>query len=438
MVPRTFIGPIIIALVSNPFVKLIIHYFENIFLAQLIVRFTLACFVLSGFFHFVQAIRKSFNRNIEKLTILITLSQFHFVFYSSRTLPNTFALILFLHAYAFWLKDNQKLFVWLSAANILIFRSELCIISGIMLLISLLNRRLSLLSLILNGLLATVLFVGSSVLIDSWFWTQGNQIVWPEGQVLWFNTYLNKSSEWGTMPFLWYFYSAIPRATLLSLFLVPLAFLTEKRKTFVKLFLPAIGFVFVYSFLPHKELRFIIYVIPLLNALASKGLNDLQRLRLPKYCFKNVIMFFVYAHLLVNLIISSGFLYVSSINYPGGSALMKLHEIESKTAEVNVHIDAFSAETGISRFLELNRDVGWLYDKTENLKPVEKLKFTHLLLEADSEDDKRLAPFKQSHRVHYFVRGYDGVHFIPTNNNLLPIPRVKKSPKIFLLKKIQQ
>ena len=164
-----------------------------------------------------------------------------------------------------------------------------------MLLISLLNRRLSLLSLILNGLLATVLFVGSSVLIDSWFWTQGNQIVWPEGQVLWFNTYLNKSSEWGTMPFLWYFYSAIPRATLLSLFLVPLAFLTEKRKTFVKLFLPAIGFVFVYSFLPHKELRFIIYVIPLLNALASKGLNDLYFFFL---CVAIIFYLGIYTHLI--------------------------------------------------------------------------------------------------------------------------------------------
>lgn len=177
-----------------------------------------------------------------------------------------------MHAYAFWLKDNQKLFVWLSAANILIFRSELCIISGIMLIISLAKRKLAFFSLILNGIIASFIFIGGSVVIDSYFW---GYRTWPEGQVLWFNTYLNKSSDWGTSPFLWYFYSAIPRALLLSIFLIPLAFINDSQKSFIRLFLPAVGFVFIYSFLPHKELRFIIYVFPVFNALAAKGLDNL-------------------------------------------------------------------------------------------------------------------------------------------------------------------
>ena len=106
-------------------------------------------------------------------------------------------------------------------------------------------------------------------------WLITLRIIFIEGQVLWFNTILNKSSEWGTSPFMWYFYSAIPRALLTTIFIIPFGFLYDTKKVLVNLFIPAIGFVFIYSLLPHKELRFIIYVLPLLNAIAAKGLEDL-------------------------------------------------------------------------------------------------------------------------------------------------------------------
>lgn len=111
-----------------------------------------------------------------------------------------------------------------------------------------------------------------SVLIDSYFW---RYTLWPEGQVLWFNVVLNKSSEWGTSPYLWYLYSAIPRAILFSLVLIPFSFLYKIKETLTQLFIPVIGFILIYSFLPHKELRFIIYVFPVLNAMAAKGIVDL-------------------------------------------------------------------------------------------------------------------------------------------------------------------
>ena len=141
-----------------------------------------------------------------------------------------------------------------------------------MLLISLFKRQINFINVILNGALASFLFIGVSVLIDSYFW---GYWLWPEGQVFWFNTILNKSSEWGTEPFLWYFYSALPRALLSTLILLPFAFFKNFQKTFITIFLPAIGFVFVYSILPHKELRFIVYVFPMFNVLAAKSLEDL-------------------------------------------------------------------------------------------------------------------------------------------------------------------
>ena len=84
---------------------------------------------------------------------------------------------------------------------------------------------------------------------------------------------------------------------------------------------------------------------------------------------------------------SAMMLYISSHNYPGGAALMQLQEIESPKAAVNVHIDVYAAQTGVSRFLQVND--GWTYNKTEDLD-TETLaaSFTHLLVE--SQDNETL------------------------------------------------
>ncbi|CDQ75547.1 unnamed protein product [Oncorhynchus mykiss] len=113
--------------------------------------------------------------------------------------------------------------------------------------------------------------IALTVGIDSFFW---NKLIWPEGQVLWYNTTLNKSSNWGIS-----FTSLNALNCPLSVVLLLCSALWSRLRSAVRLLdrrtrtllLPTVGFILLYSFLPHKELRFILYTFPVLNIVAARG-----------------------------------------------------------------------------------------------------------------------------------------------------------------------
>lgn len=111
---------------------------------------------------------------------------------------------------------------------------------------------------------------------------------------------------------------------------------------------------------------------------------------------------------MASFVASSGMLIISSINYPGGAALSRLHDILDGTPwpssplgneTIKIHMDVLSCMTGVTRFQEQpwrnvhpselpvvnNRPVQFIYDKTENsgdlLRPEFWAQFDYLLME---------------------------------------------------------
>ncbi|CAH8668762.1 unnamed protein product [Dicrocoelium dendriticum] len=293
---------------------------------------------------FASTARKCVGRAAYRRFMWISLTQFHFFFYASRSLPNTLALIF-----------------------------------------------------------------GGSILVDSFFW---RRFVWPEGVVFYYNTILNKSIQWGSSPFHWYFSSALPRAllgtyafSLMCAVYVLLSFVWNRSTrmcvipTMVTgLMFTAFAFVFLYSWLPHKELRFIIYAIPLFNLAAGTAWAKLEqadihikvRSRSKSSVFiRKWTIFTLYAHLVVNISCTFLLLLAAKKNYPGGDALAKLNSWPGlrERPNVQIHICNLAAQTGVTRFLE--EHPRWIYNKTEHIEnDVQQLLasgFTHIISEIPAE-----------------------------------------------------
>ncbi|CAN0900189.1 Dol-P-Man:Man(7)GlcNAc(2)-PP-Dol alpha-1,6-mannosyltransferase [Linum grandiflorum] len=221
-----------------------------------------------------------------------------------------------------------------------------------------------------------LLSIGLTMVIDSIMW---RRVLWPEFEVFWFNSVLNRSSEWGTHSLHWYFTSALPRSLFAAYPLSVLGVILDRRvRRFV---FPVVAFIFLYSKLPHKELRFIISSVPMFNLSAAVAASRVYNNR--KKTLWKLLNLMMLGLFLISLGCTAVTFMASYENYPSGHALMELHQIGdiADKDQVLVHIDTFSAMNGISRFSE-NGSM-WRYSKEERI-PLEEYKhrsFTYLVSE---------------------------------------------------------
>ncbi|KAB5579879.1 alpha-1,6-mannosyltransferase subunit [Coniochaeta sp. 2T2.1] len=377
-VPRTFVGPLLLASFSEPFIRWV--GFEH---AQTVVRLVLGMLNALALVVLKRNLARAHGKGAGRWFALLQASQFHVPFYASRTLGNMFAFGLTTWSLSLLLPTpstsspsttfrRQRLSITLLVFAAVIFRSEVAILLLTTSLHLLLAPETHLAILIPPFCISFLMALLISVPLDSLLWQTP---LWPELWGFYYNAVLGSASNWGVEPVWWYFTSALPRLLLnplTYLVLIPIAWrAAATARTTKKLVLPSLLFVAIYSLQPHKEARFIFYVVPALTAAASLGANYVF-VRRGKSLLYRLTSLVLVASVLLSFAASLAMGLVSSLNYPGGEALAYLRgrgvedvahlhppspvEYPAGVVEVRVHADVLSCMTGVTLF---GSNTGW-------------------------------------------------------------------------------
>ncbi|KRZ31227.1 Valine--tRNA ligase [Trichinella pseudospiralis] len=432
VVPRTFLGALLLSIAVYPF-----YILAKLFgLSKFWLLIATRCMLTTGVYIAYYKLLKSASRVCSLAgaynMALFGAFQFHFMFYSSRTLPNTFALIFVLLTLSKLLDEDYKKAIFFGAFTVVVFRSETAILFALLFCGFMFESRDRILSTLFYGILATAFAVVVSFTVDSIMW---GKAVLPELTGFVFNVIRGGSSNYGTSPFFWYFYSALPRALGPVSLLVPFAF--GDRNPAGWFAFSAISYVLIYSILPHKELRFIIYTVPIFNlaagyAAAKYRLHPIASFG--SFLYRRLVQLGVIATLIMEVL----FIRAASYNYPSCAALNVVDEIAQQkymhNSEITVYIDSFCAQNGISLFLQTNKH--WNYQKENDELDLRTVKgFQFLLIGHETQLHDEIRPFLDTHRVVKFLPGYAGIGWNYTNFAKLSGLHFKKRDKVAILEK---
>ncbi|CEP12404.1 hypothetical protein [Parasitella parasitica] len=363
VVPRTFVGASLLSLFAWPLIQ--IAQLSSID-QQVLIRVILSAFVVLTLGKFASGVKSLFGPTVANVTIMLVICQFHLVFWSSRTLPNTLALPWVHLGLSHWLYSlsqssgrtyHLKWMIRLLTFAGVVLRFEVGILLVILLACEYIHGTIAISAVLKQMSVTCIVSLLITIPLDSYLW---NTWLWPEGMVFYFNAILNKSSEWGTLPFYAYFALFLPRLLLISYPLAWFSFATDRRVR--RMLMPMIVYIALFSCLPHKEWRFIIYTIPVFTAAAAACIAKVAHAA-PRSWSHRIALLAMLAGAVTSFAISIAMFQVSRLNYPGGEALLVLHQIEKNKPYVYVHMDAETAMTGASLYGQSNPN--WSYSKNE-------------------------------------------------------------------------
>lgn len=161
VVPRSFIPVFIITLLSSPMVLLATLLGLGRISALYIVRATMGLVSVASLSFFRRSFADKFrDPKLAVCTAAVTLCQFHLVFYMSRLLPNTFALILINLAFGFCIRMDFDWGTFFFAAACIIARCDMVILAFPALLSYLVTGQLGLVRLLKVGVLSSLALIG--------------------------------------------------------------------------------------------------------------------------------------------------------------------------------------------------------------------------------------------------------------------------------------
>ncbi|RBQ74766.1 hypothetical protein VDGD_04507 [Verticillium dahliae] len=403
-VPRSFVGPVMLAGISQPIVA--IFGFQH---AQMIVRGVLGMYNAAALLYYAHCVKRGLGTSAARWWTVMTVSQFHIMFYASRTLPNMFAFGLTTISSALLLPHPDqarkasriRISISLLVFAAVIFRSEVALLLFTTAATLLATRQTTPRALLPGFIVPSLAALVLSAPLDSYFWQTP---LWPELWAFAFNVLRGGASDWGTSPWHYYFTSALPRLLLnpSAPFLIASAALHPATARTARLLVaPSLAFVAIYSLQPHKEARFVFYAVPPLTAAAAQA-AALTTARAAKSPLARLATAATTVAVLASAAAAAALLALSSLNYPGGEALSHVARVaalapapaDAAAPAPAIHVDVLSCMTGVTLFGQnpagrpvlLAPDAAALrFDKTEDAarlaRPGFWLAFDYLLVE---------------------------------------------------------
>ncbi|WVR05888.1 hypothetical protein IAU60_002914 [Kwoniella sp. DSM 27419] len=426
--PRSFLPPVLLGLLSYPLsaAGVASGLVRSKLDVQVLVRLVLAALFSHTFNHLCKTVRMRFGPEVRFWFTLLSLTSFHIPFYAGRTLPNFVALPGVLLSTSLLLRAGSKTSppivnvkrtrnaVLLFTALATVVRLELALFLLPTALSLVLIRRASLAQVIAWGSLGGFGSLAISAPLDYLLWrptiphpslptfTSPLQIIWPELSAMHFNALQGNSAEWGVMPFHYYFTNSLPKLLLSSSLLLPVglgvwflrsagaraggkagAKVEEGVGEVLRLFGLGIATLLgAMSCIGHKEWRFIIYALPILQLIAALAAAGLWSFPYPR--LRPLVRLGLFGLVGVNLASTAVMTFLSVHNYPGGEvwkALERLPGVQERS--ITVHFPSYPLQTGATLFtflhqaspldasawpnpaLPAHQTPAWIYSKSE-------------------------------------------------------------------------